>query len=188
MNVVNFCPVLAELEMYAPNSAGDETARAAITLKTVAQVFPCLNLLIKKCEGRVVAAREMDSFSASTSAGASTELKALFDHFGSDKATAHDYHLLYGHILQNREKIQCVVEIGLGSNFLDTVSNMGDGGKPGASLRAFKKFHQTPILSAPISINEFFSMKTVLTHFMWIKQIKNQWQSLRRAFLTTLIC
>lgn len=70
------------------------------------------------------------------------ELGALLGKHGSDKTTKHNYHQIYGRILS---KIRSspdtrLLEIGLGTNNIDVLSNMGEKGKPGASLRAFRDF------------------------------------------------
>lgn len=61
----------------------------------------------------------------------------------SDKSTTHDYYRLYQPIINQllRQKSQIsLAEIGLGTNNLDTLSNMGAGGAPGASARSFRDF------------------------------------------------
>lgn len=71
---------------------------------------------------------------------ASETLKDLFNKFGSDKSTVHNYHLIYGLIFNLIVAPLKILEIGLGSNNVDIASNMGAHGSPGASLRAFKNF------------------------------------------------
>jgi hypothetical protein len=71
---------------------------------------------------------------------AAADLKVLLDRYGSDKANHHNYHLVYGPILAETDKIRTVLEVGLGTNNEDVPSNMGDKGRPGASLRAFRDF------------------------------------------------
>jgi hypothetical protein len=67
------------------------------------------------------------------------ELARLFNHYGSDKASTHDYYLLYAALLERkRYEAFSLLEIGLGTNNIDVLSNMGRFGKPGASLRAFR--------------------------------------------------
>lgn len=67
------------------------------------------------------------------------ELCNLFNEYGSDKSTTHNYYLIYAYILENSyQKSLNILEIGLGTNNLDVLSNMGAEGKPGASLRAFR--------------------------------------------------
>ena len=70
----------------------------------------------------------------------SEELKNLFNKYGSDKSNGHDYQYIYSHILKDKENIKNIVEIGMGTNNIDVVSNMGRSGKPGASLRAFRDY------------------------------------------------
>ena len=70
----------------------------------------------------------------------SKKLSNLFNHYGSDKSSTHNYHLLYGSIFNYLDGCSSLLEIGLGSNNLSIASNMGDNGKPGASLCAFKDF------------------------------------------------
>jgi hypothetical protein len=69
------------------------------------------------------------------------ELGALFKKYGSDKATVHDYHIVYHNYLKPiQTKPLRVLEIGLGTNNTTIESNMGSDGKPGASVRAFRDF------------------------------------------------
>jgi hypothetical protein len=56
-------------------------------------------------------------------------------------ASFHDYHQLYAPMLASRRQEPFrLLEIGIGSNNANVVSNMGVTGKPGASLRAFRDF------------------------------------------------
>jgi hypothetical protein len=61
---------------------------------------------------------------------------------GSDKATTHDYHLLYAKILNellsSKSNLR-LFEIGMGTNNPLIPSTMGFFGKPGASVRAWAK-------------------------------------------------
>jgi hypothetical protein len=94
-------------------------------------------------------------------------LKALFDHHGSDKANSHNYHILYSSILGDGEKIENIFEIGLGTNNSDVVSNMGSGGKPGASLRAFRDYcPNANIYGADIDSRILFSEERIRTFYL----------------------
>jgi len=64
-------------------------------------------------------------------------LEGLFHFYGSDKSTTHNYHIVYGAILPYLGSTPRILEIGLGTNNLNLISNMGSSGRPGASLRAF---------------------------------------------------
>ena len=68
------------------------------------------------------------------------EIRELFQLHGSDKASTHNYYLVYAGILSQRDSVKKIFEIGLGTNNIDVVSTMGRGGKPGASLRAFRDY------------------------------------------------
>jgi len=71
-----------------------------------------------------------------------TNCKALADLFslhGSDKATAHNYHLIYSSVLKGkRNRPIRILEIGIGPNNVDVPSTMGRLGRPGPLLRAFR--------------------------------------------------
>ena len=67
-------------------------------------------------------------------------LRDLFNHYGSDKASAHDYFEIYESILGSMDAVSILLEIGLGSPNSDVLSNMGPLGRPGASLRAFRDY------------------------------------------------
>ena len=73
-------------------------------------------------------------------AGLELKLRNLFDIHGSDKGSAHGYSLLYAWLLDGSglEGKFRVLEIGLGTNRTSILSNMGPGGRPGASLRAWR--------------------------------------------------
>lgn len=70
-------------------------------------------------------------------ASLAAQLSHAFDKYGSDKSTTHNYHLIYGAILPCLTINTKILEIGLGSNNTEVISNMGRHGMPGASLRAF---------------------------------------------------
>jgi len=73
--------------------------------------------------------------------GIITSFEEAFKEFGSDKSTKHNYHETYASILHSAgtEAPLNVLEIGLGTNDASAVSTMGTAGRPGASLRAFRK-------------------------------------------------
>lgn len=73
-------------------------------------------------------------------------LKELFDKYGSDKASTHNYHLIYQPIINhlNKKNIN-LAEIGLGTNNIRFQSNMGTNGKPLASAFAFRNFQNNII-------------------------------------------
>jgi len=71
-------------------------------------------------------------------------LTDLMNKYGSDKGGKnfhHNYSELYSEIFyHNRKKIKNFLEVGLGTNNVNLPSNMGEDGKPLASLRAWRDF------------------------------------------------
>ena len=70
-------------------------------------------------------------------------LKVELDKEGSDKAReGHSYHFVYAYIFRQlgRSRPLRTLEIGMGTNNPHLVSSMGEQGKPGASLRAFRNY------------------------------------------------
>ena len=93
-------------------------------------------------------------------------LKELFDRHGSDKATNHNYHLLYAWIIANlgNETLR-VMEIGLGTNNTDTPSNMGEFGQPGASLRAWRDYSdKCEVIGLDIDDRVLFTEERIRTY------------------------
>ncbi len=96
------------------------------------------------------------------------ELEKLFSYYGSDKAIAHDYHLIYSALLQlKRSQAARILEIGLGTNNINIRSNMGRYGKPGASLRAFRDWgEQFQVYGADIDLDILFTESRIETFFV----------------------
>lgn len=92
-----------------------------------------------------------------------TKLKMLFDDCGSDKSI-HGYHILYGSIFNKLSKFPIILEIGIGSTKSSIPSNMGNTGKPGASLMALSKFFpNSQIFGADVDyeiLKDFNNVKT----------------------------
>jgi hypothetical protein len=113
-------------------------------------------------------------FLASKSSDNAFKLKILLDKFGSDKASTHDYYLIYQLIfdeLNMREtEPKKILEIGIGTNMLDIPSNMGRAGKPGASLRAFSSYLPSfTIHGADIDKRILFKEEMIET--FWVDQL-----------------
>lgn len=156
------------LALFVPNSAGDSKALLRLTLQAVSQTFPLLSHLLGVVgRTKLSPVRIEQLFTDAQGKAAADVLKLLFNKFGSDKSTAHNYHHLYGEILKNRDDISYVLEIGLGTNNLDVVSNMGTQGKPGASLRAFREYlPNATIFGADIDKRILFQDDRIQTYFV----------------------
>ena len=95
----------------------------------------------------------------------STRLSELFNQYGSDKSSHHDYHLMYAEIVgAKRNDLRKIVEIGIGSIDLLTPQNMGSEGHPGASLRAFRDWApNATVVGADIDPKTLFSEVRIQT-------------------------
>ena len=152
---------------FLPFSAGVTKLLTNLTVQSASQTFPLIDKLLTGL-GMDIPVISVDEFSKRTNSHQpSVELKALFDQYGSDKASTHDYHLVYGAVLCESLAIKNILEIGLGTNNLDIASNMGEYGKPGASLRAFRDFCQNAeIYGADIDKRILFSEERIKTFFV----------------------
>lgn len=101
------------------------------------------------------------------SADAVNRLDALLKKNGSDKSSQHNYQLVYQPILDfllaNNETV-ALTEIGIGTNNLDVVSNMGWAGVPGASLRSFRDYNPLiNVIGADIDSGTLFTEDRIKT-------------------------
>ncbi|MDD4915739.1 MAG: hypothetical protein PHW13_11965 [Methylococcales bacterium] len=154
--------------LFQPNSAGFYPDRAALAFQTINQTFPALSSFAKSIGLRNVSVVDIETFSTKTEHFDSVnELKSHLDMYGSDKANSHNYHHVYGTILSDRNAITGLLEIGMGTNNPDVVSNMGAYGKPGASLRAFRDFlPNARVFGADIDSRILFSEDRIETFFV----------------------
>jgi SAM-dependent methyltransferase len=110
-------------------------------------------------------------------------LEALFNKYGSDKATMHDYFKIYAAILSaKRHQDMRILEVGLGTNNIDVPSNMGLHGHPGAAERAFRDWAtKAQVFGADIDDRILFTEDRIQTFF--VDQTKPETlQALRARF------
>ena len=109
-----------------------------------------------------------DFISKSLDAELPKKLSELFSSHGSDKSGTHNYFLLYSEILKSRLGHEInILEIGIGSNNLDTPSNMGKQGIPGASLRSFRDLSEKiHVIGADIDARILFSEDRIETYLL----------------------
>jgi hypothetical protein len=139
--------IQAQVELFVPNSIGNVDDLTDLTLAGIERIVPLLSELAGQRGGKELETVTADRFCARYGARASADaLGALFIKYGSDKASFHNYHLVYGAILQAIAPMGSMLEIGLGTNNTDVISNMGSVGKPGASARAFRDFNDRAII------------------------------------------
>lgn len=160
--------ICISMPLFAPYSSGSYKNRANLTLEAANQSFPFLvNLLDKFGKFKLKVVRAIDFPKDIDEMDASLKLKVHFDENGSNKANRHNYHYIYGPILKNTKNITAILEIGLGTNNTDVVSNMGNDGRPGASMRAFRDFlPNASIYGADIDKRILFEESRIKTFFV----------------------
>ena len=159
--------IVHSFPLYAPGSAGPYKDRAALTIQAINQTFPVLSHFVTTVRQKSVTVILAKDFPKNASEfEVAEELKALFDKYGSDKSS-NNYHYIYGPILKNVQEITGILEIGLGTNYTDVVSNMGVTGKPGASLRAFKDYlPNAQIYGADVDQRILFTEDRIQTYYV----------------------
>jgi len=142
--------------------------RASLTIQTIQHAFPFLEAFASSLGYERHIPVSVETLATTSEQKAAVEkLKKTLDAHKSDKARKHTYHHLYGTLLKNREKITAVLEIGLGTNNTDVVSNMGKAGTPGASLRAFRDFlPHAMIYGADVDKRVLFSEERIQTFYV----------------------
>jgi hypothetical protein len=160
--------ILETFPNYVPNSAGTYKSRSFLTIQTINQLPKFLYDFASIYNKNTFKTIDIVDFPIDdTYNGSILRLKEKLDQYGSDKANSHNYHLVYGTILKNNELPMNILEIGLGTNNSDVVSNMGDDGKPGASLRAFRDYlKNSNIYGADIDERILFNEERINTFFV----------------------
>jgi len=160
--------ILAAFPAFSPYSGGSPEDKSRLAVNTINQVFPAFRALVQSLGRAPAKITDITAIASSNRDRQSAErLKAHLDRHGSDKATFHDYHYLYGHILTHSEAITGICEIGLGTNYADVVSNMGEAGRPGASLRGFRDHcRNASIYGADVDRRILFEDDRIRTYFV----------------------
>lgn len=158
--------------LFAPNAGGD--GRFQLTMDCVANLFPAMAFSLNKMGHSPINLTPVEKFARSSlDISAAREIALLFNKYGSDKASGHSYHHLYGHILKNKESFTKVLEIGIGTNNPQMVSSMGENGSPGASLRSFRDFlPNATIYGADYDKSILFTEDRIETFF--VDQLNNE--------------
>lgn len=149
---------------HYPHSAGDEKQLGLIALKSLVSNEKMLaDLFVKNCGCKILSAEEL--LLDSTYVLLADKIGSALKQNGSDKSTKNNYHYIYAYILK-KIKIKNMIEIGLGSNNPEVLSNMGVDGVPGASLRAFKEYVEDSIIGLDFDKNILFSEHKIKTYFV----------------------
>lgn len=158
--------VTAQLTPFLANSA-NASAYPALTIAS-AKLYPeCLSQLLVHI-GAPPTIHSITDFKCLTPVF-QDRLRDLFLHYGSDKSSVHNYHILYAYVVEqlgvNSEL--SLLEIGLGTNNPKLVSSMGARGKPGASVRAFRDMlPNSHIIGADIDRDILFTEDRIETVYV----------------------
>jgi hypothetical protein len=159
-----------DLSCFVPTGAGSIRNITQLTTLAANQTFPFLKDLIDnvtKNKTNIYSIQEFSLLFDGINVEKYDELKIKLDKYGSDKAMAHNYHLIYACILNDTESITSLMEVGMGTNNTDLASNMGAKGKPGASLRVFRDFLPNAIIyGADIDKAILFEEERIKTFFI----------------------
>src|SRR5262249_4913153 len=114
------CEILDLLAVFSPNSAGSRSALAVAALKSAQQTLPLICSLIEVMCRPPSAPRPIETIFPAPDNRGIQELAALFNLYGSDKSSRHNYHLLYAPLLAPRRRDQLrLLEIGIGTTSPD---------------------------------------------------------------------
>jgi hypothetical protein len=98
----------------------------------------------------------------------SEKYKKVFNQFGSDKSSNHNYHKLYAELLSGRQ-VTNLLEVGIGSTNPNIPSNMGSDSifKKGGSLRSWQHiFSDAKIFGADIDRDCLFQEDRISTYYV----------------------
>lgn len=103
----------------------------------------------------------------SVNSAAPTKMCRVMTKYGSDKGRLHSYTTVYSALFKERcDQSLRVLELGLGSNNLDTPSNMGPFGAPGASLRGWRElFPHALVFGADVDRRILFQEDRIKTFY-----------------------
>lgn len=161
--------VLTTFPLYRAYSGGTYRQRAPLSIQAINDVVPCLVTFGAGLGHRRATLMTDSEYAEAFGSGAPEELASLLTKYGSDKATSHGYYLVYASALARcgTDRTLNLLEIGLGTNMTDVVSNMGIAGRPGASLRAFRDFlPKASIYGADVDRRILFSEERIQTYFV----------------------
>lgn len=158
---------LKNFKIYAPSVAGDSKLKGKHTIKTINLIFPLISQLLLKLNIKSKIINSKSFCKNKNRTKNSLVIKKLFDFYGSDKANYHDYHLIYSSIFSNNLRVKKILEIGIGTDNKNMLSNMGENGKPGASLKALRDFFKNAkVYGADIDKNILFNDLRIKTSYV----------------------
>lgn len=148
---------------YKPNSAGSFRMRDKVTILNINSMPVALSKISENFQKQKI--NQISDFEVDNEIIES--VRTAFNKHGSDKAAGHGYENIYAYVISRFTKKINLLEIGIGSNNEDTISNMGKTGKPGASLFAFSELlPDSNIYGADIDRRILFNTKNIKTDYL----------------------
>ncbi|GEP02701.1 class I SAM-dependent methyltransferase [Methylobacterium oxalidis] len=119
-------------------------------------------------DGEGIFGQLISDYHTAVSGGSASRLGEIMTRHGSDKATWHNYCLFYEILFGLLPRSpQTIFEVGIGTNDLEIVGNMGALGTPGASLRAWREmFPDAMIYGADYDANCLFDERNIRTFYL----------------------
>ena len=130
-----------EFENYVPASAGKYKPLSRQTINEI-KIFPKTFTELLNNIGFNFEVTPLNEFITEKDKKNAQIISNLFNKYGSDKAKTHGYDLIYSKIFNSMviNEEGSILEIGLGTNNKEILSNMNGLGKPGGSLKALRDF------------------------------------------------
>jgi len=155
--------IMDSLFLFSAGSANDESNKH-LWVKGASLFIPQLNELLEHTNYKFDIV-DINNFQNDNV----ISLGNILENNKSDKSTTHDYHVFYSFIfnkLGENSKLN-ILEIGMGTNNPNIVSNMGIYGRPGASLYAFREYlPNSNIYGADIDKDILFESDRIKTSFV----------------------
>lgn len=147
---------------FLPSSAGSYKMYEDSIIQNINSILPTLSAI--SSNNKKLEILNVDDLNFSNSKV--NLLDSLFKKFKSDKSTKHDYHKIYASYIKDKNEFT-LVEIGLGTNNLDVISNMSSSGVPGASLYAFSEaYPNSTIIGCDIDKRILFNEGNIQTYYL----------------------
>jgi hypothetical protein len=166
--------VIKSFEEFAPNVTGDSDMKIANTIFNIQNFSKAM----ARIQNEPIQVEDINEAYQITN----KELGNLFQKYGSDKKT-HNYHIIYENIIKEVGEVSLLIEIGLGTNNEDVLSNMSSKGRPGSSLRAFRDYlDNTQIVGLDIDSRILFEENRIKT-FEFDQNVIESLEILPKTFL-----
>ena len=154
---------------FKPNSAGSYKMRDKATIYNIQNIINLISKISTKFKNVQILNIQEIKYDKQIK----NKLILLFNQYGSDKSSFHNYEIIYSYVLSKLPKKINLLEIGIGTNNINIISNMGKNGKPGASLRAFSELlPESKIFGADVDKEILFETKNIRTFFIDQTKIK----------------